>query len=868
MNKYLKRGAAILLAGAMCLSMAACGDKGESKDSKTTNQTLAQELGYGYRSDYHTLDVDVNWINSGNISTAQGKLYFAGDYYNDDTGESGSHFYCADPATGDVTEIPMVSMQATDTTSENLQAVAVSPDGNSYWTVVDRYDFSAYSDSDDTGIVMDDADGVATMDAAAEEAPAEEAATEEAPVEEAAEGEAVTEEAPAEEAPAEEAGDAAPAEEAPADDTAEAEASTVEEPAIDDGYAVSDNQETYFAYKYDMSGNQLLEIDITEVVTADQDWFYPQYVAQDGEGNLYIAGDSKIYCFGADGSEKDHIEMQDQWIMGMNSTGDGTVVVQYFESGGGGTVLCKVEDGKLGTPIEITGDGNASSNMGFYSGAGNTLMASDGSYLYSVDLGTGVATKMLSWLDSDINGSNLTGIAAVGDDQILVLCNRYSMKGGNDTYELGVLTKIPASEVPERTILTLGADGLGSTIQDAVIDFNRKSNEYRITLVDYSQYNTDDDYTLGTQQLDRDVVSGNCPDIISLSNGHQDKYIAKGALADLSALMEKDDSISQDDLVAGALKAFTYDGKLYGMPYFFNVQTMIASVKLVGDRTSWTMADMAQVIEGLDDTVSVMQYTSQTEFLQQMVYQNMDQFVDYGKATCSFDSDDFIQLLTASAKLPTDDELYGDSNEISVDYQDGYQMLQSGDLLMTSCYITGDSYSMKEFYGLYNNKDFGMVNIGYPTSEGSGVQVSTSSGFGISAKSKYQDVAWDFIKTLLTDDFQTDQWSFPVTKSAFDQALAESMEKDFYTDENGEKVYYDQSTYIGDTEYTLEPLTQEQVDDFKSMVDGASVGSNYDTDIINIINEEAAAFFSGDKSAADVAALIQNRVGIYLGETS
>ena len=247
---------------------------------------------------------------------------------------------------------------------------------------------------------------------------------------------------------------------------------------------------------------------------------------------------------------------------------------------------------------------------------------------------------------------------------------------------------------------------------------------------------------------------------------------------------------------------------------------------------------------------------------------HLDQFVDYGKATCSFDSDDFIQLLTASAKLPTDDELYGDSNEISVDYQDGYQMLQSGDLLMTSCYITGDSYSMKEFYGLYNNKDFGMVNIGYPTSEGSGVQVSTSSGFGISAKSKYQDVAWDFIKTLLTDDFQTDQWSFPVTKSAFDQALAESMEKDFYTDENGEKVYYDQSTYIGDTEYTLEPLTQEQVDDFKSMVDGASVGSNYDTDIINIINEEAAAFFSGDKSAADVAALIQNRVGIYLGETS
>ena len=348
---------------------------------------------------------------------------------------------------------------------------------------------------------------------------------------------------------------------------------------------------------------------------------------------------------------------------------------------------------------------------------------------------------------------------------------------GNNTFEMGTLTKRPASEIPERTLLTLGAEYLDSSLKDAVIDYNRKSNEYRITLVDYSQYNTDDDYTLGSQQLDRDVISGNCPDIISLSTGHQDKYIAKGALADLSTLMEKDDSISQDNLVAGALKAYTSDGKLYGMPYSFNVQTLIASVKLVGDRTAWNMADMAQVIEGLDDTVTVMEYTTQVGFLQQMVYQNMNQFVDYGKATCSFDSDAFKQLLTASAKLPTEDELYGDnSDEATISSDDGYQMLQSGDLLMTTSYISGDSYSLKEFYGIYNNKDFGMVNIGYPTDEGSGVQVSVSGGLAISAKSKYTDVAWDFIKTLLSDDFQGDQWNFPVTKSALNHRLRKLVE--------------------------------------------------------------------------------------------
>lgn len=852
MNKYLKRGAAIALAGAMCLSMAACGDKSGSKDSKKETKTLAQELGYGYLSEYHDLDVDMDWINSSDVSTAQGKLYFAGQYYDDQLGQSGAHLYCADPATGEVTEIPMAALESTDTSSQNLQAVTVSPDGGSYWTIIDTYTFAAGDDTaiyEEGAVTEETATGMTSIDATAETETTGEAPEEEAPAEDAA----------AEEAPAEEAA------EAPADDTAEA--STVEEPTIDEGYTEGDNQETYTAYKYDMSGNQLLEIDLTDIVSSAEDWFYPQYVAQDGEGNLFVASDSKIYCFGADGSEKEHIELQDQWVSSMLSTGDGTVVANYYDSNAGNPVLCKVENGKLGDAITITGDGNFNS-MSFYPGTGNTLMASDGNFLYSVDIGTGVSTKMLSWLDSDINATNLSGVAATGEDQILVLCSRFSMKGDN-TYEMGTLTKTPASEIPQRTLLTLGAEYLDSNIKDAVVAYNRKSNDYRITLVDYSQYNTEEDYTLSTQQLDRDVISGNCPDIISLASGHQEKYIAKGALADLSALLEKDDSISQDDLVAGALKAYISDGKLYGMPYNFSLQTLIASVKLVGDRTSWTMADMAQVIEGLDDSVSVMQYTSQTEFLQQMVYQNMNKFVDYGKATCSFDSDDFKQLLAASAKLPTDDELYGDdSDAVGVSNQDVYQMLQSGDLLLTTSYISGDSYSIKEFYGLYNNKDFGMVNIGYPTDEGSGVQISVGGGLAISAKSKYTDAAWDFIKTLLSDDFQTDQWSFPVTKSAFDKAMAETMEKDYYTDENGEKVYYDQTAYIGDTEYTIPALTQEQVDDFKTMVDNASVGGNYDSDILDIINEEAAAFFSGDKSADDVAALIQNRVSIYLGETS
>jgi multiple sugar transport system substrate-binding protein len=37
---------------------------------------------------------------------------------------------------------------------------------------------------------------------------------------------------------------------------------------------------------------------------------------------------------------------------------------------------------------------------------------------------------------------------------------------------------------------------------------------------------------------------------------------------------------------------------------------------------------------------------------------------------------------------------------------------------------------------------------------------------------------------------------------------------------------------------------------------------------MDIITEEASAYFAGDKSAEEVTKLIQNRVTIYLGETS
>ena len=72
----------------------------------------------------------------------------------------------------------------------------------------------------------------------------------------------------------------------------------------------------------------------------------------------------------------------------------------------------------------------------------------------------------------------------------------------------------------------------------------------------------------------------------------------------------------------------------------------------------------------------------------------------------------------------------------------------------------------------------------------------------------------------------------------------------------------------GSFEVEVQPATQADVDQVKDLVyNTTAVNGAVSNDITNIIKEEAAAYFSGQKSAEDVAAIIQSRMQVYLSET-
>ncbi len=82
------------------------------------------------------------------------------------------------------------------------------------------------------------------------------------------------------------------------------------------------------------------------------------------------------------------------------------------------------------------------------------------------------------------------------------------------------------------------------------------------------------------------------------------------------------------------------------------------------------------------------------------------------------------------------------------------------------------------------------------------------------------------------------------------------------------KMRTSKSTWTpGDFTVEVYAATKEQVDRIREMIDTAQPGKIMEEKLYDIIREEAQAYFDGQKSAEDVAALIQNRVQTYLDET-
>lgn len=622
-----------------------------------------------------------------------------------------------------------------------------------------------------------------------------------------------------------------------------------------------DDGSQYTIRRLDTTGAEMATVDLSKI-TEGQDYFYINQMMVDQEGTLYFTGgsDGSLYVIDSDGSLLCTLTTEGGWINTLVRLKDGSVAAMYYQDGGSGYVLSKIDKTAKAFGEEITIPYNV---FNLIDGGGEyDYYYNDGYSLFGYTADTETATQLINWINSDIDASTLQSIIPLADGRILGISSNW--ENGKTEYEIVTLTKADPSTIPEKEILTFACMWLDYDVRSKIIDFNRKSEQYRINVVDYSTFNTEDDYTAGQTKLTTEIISGQVPDILATSGLPITRYVARGLLEDLRPYIESDPELGTDALVPGALKALEIDGGIYQAASSFNISTVIGATNIVGDKMGWTIDDLQAALQKMPEGATAFGNMTRESMLYYICMMNQNNYVDWTTGECDFNNEEFIKLLEFVKTFPEKIEYDEDT------YVDDYTQIMNGQVMLANL-------SLSDFDTFLVNKElFGgeITFVGFPTTEGSGSVVNFSDGLAISSTCANKDAAWSFVRYLFTEEYQggddntTYFWGFPTNQKSFDRMIEKAMEKQMGTDENGNEVEVSTGSWgFGNgIEIELYAATQEEVDQVLNLIDNLGCAVSFDQDIYNIISEEAQAFFAGQKTAQDVAGIIQSRATIYVNE--
>lgn len=579
---------------------------------------------------------------------------------------------------------------------------------------------------------------------------------------------------------------------------------------------------------------------------------YISNICLDAQGNYYLTdGEGVIYVLDKELDKLFEIP-NDNWINQMFTSKEGDVYVSYY--GAEGVELRKIELLSQGLSEKVEGADDAL-DAKYYGGESASILLEKCDELSLFDFGTNKEESLFCWLDVDVNSNDIMMAGELSDGRIWAVVNSY--RGNKSSTELVIVKKVKASEVPVKEELVYGALWIGSDMKQSIIDFNKSSNKYRITVKEYGEVLDDGD---ALTRFNAALTSADCPDMIDLSSINYVQYAKKGIFEDLYPYMEKS-GMKQSDYLENVLEAFEIDGKLYGMTPEFYVNTTLAKQSQVGDITGWTLSEMLDFAEK-NEPQYLMAYGSRTQIFYYCVYNSIDEFIDWETGECHFDSDEFARVLEFAAKLPV---------EYEYDEEEGLhkKILADKVLLMSSSISSVQEYQMMN--GMFGEA---VSFVGYPNSERKGNLLQPVNGsFAISARSDNKEGAWEFLKTMFSEEYQDsligeNSWGFPVRKSSLEKKFEQDMTPTYYEDENGVQVEEMKTSWgYDDFELDIYAATKEEVDAVRELIASADkLTGTVDEQLVNIVMEEAEAFFSGQKSARDAAAVIQNRIQIYVNE--
>ena len=486
------------------------------------------------------------------------------------------------------------------------------------------------------------------------------------------------------------------------------------------------------------------------------------------------------------------------------------------------------------------------------------LLLYDETYVYGYVFHAGSGSsgkapeKLFAWADSDINGYFVESLNLLEDGRYYATMEDWE----NDDRGIVLLRKTKAEDVVPRKNMVLAAVDGGSSLTALAVRFNRSQEQYHLELKSYDSL-TD---------LYNAILTKEPMDLIDLSGVNVESLKRQGVFEDLRPYLEQSQVFAPEDFVEGILDTYEVDDVLIGIPESFTLRTMAGDRSLLAGEAGLTLEGLLAIAKRSPGALPVGEVTK-TEMMQYLMMFNQDTFIDWETGECRFDSAQFQAVLEFADRFPDSLEAIPEEDSLPRKIHDGQVLFAIADL-----YGLG---SLQFYEGMFGEA----VVCGFPTADGSGgTLLFPGNAFGITSGSQYKEGAWKFIESIL-DPKEAEQmepeelvnsirWQLnglPSLKKIMDIMSEYRLEADRKWEEAGRGF----GARIYDDGWTIEfhALTQEEIDAVLALVkDAKPYFSAEDNDIIKIVNEEAPAYYSGQKKPEDVAKVIQNRVQLYVNE--
>lgn len=369
---------------------------------------------------------------------------------------------------------------------------------------------------------------------------------------------------------------------------------------------------------------------------------------------------------------------------------------------------------------------------------------------------------------------------------------------------------------------------LTPSLQKAITGFNSQSEDYEVVARDCYQESFED----LQQRFRTEMIAGGGPDLI------HNLFVPIYSYAKSGYLEPLDDWLPESRLLAQAVESGRVEGHCYIAPCEFSLQSLITTREIAGERTRWTLKEMTEVMAGQPADFFYGGATGQDVLCCMM---GMDEgntaFVDWEQGICHFETEAFVELLECSGA-------WADTRK-DRDTSYGKEELMEGQALVEQLWRT--PASLEAYYSNIEEMGGDCVYIGYPAASGNGSYIE-GWGFAVNRSSSCKDGARAFLEYLMSPEVQWERWEQTGTLPVDREMLQRVMEESVRTMPGGRETDSFQNGIYWDI-----------------LLNSKALGSRYEG-IRDILSEETASYYEGDRDPWEVARVLQNRVQLYLNE--